>query len=341
MILKVIQYNAGRSSPNQHSILQQALEERTDIICLQEPFTYKNNRNDKNNPFLTLQHSAFTCYFPLSKNTRPRVTIYIRKATGILVVERLDLTTDTDLQILQVVVEGQPLYIVNLYNEKPLTPSTPTPTLTPTPTTVSRLLALDSLESISPLLLVGDFNLHHPLWNAAVTETAKIQKASLLATWLSRKQAACLVDYEVTSRKGGTYFRSNLRDTSIIDLAFYIGPGSISWDSWDYLPSSLADHEAITFTGYFPTSSSSSFSSPLSPNPLPPTTLPRYNYEKADWDAFATCIRLEGPALLDNIERADIESLVVLDRQAEGRLDSVTEALTLALFFFFFNSLLV
>jgi len=45
----------------------------------------------------------------------------------------------------------------------------------------------------------------------------------------------------------GTYFQTDLRTVSIIDLAFISRFENINWFNWYYLDRSKSDHKVITF----------------------------------------------------------------------------------------------
>ena len=313
---KVIQHNTNRNTASQHTILQEALEGKADLVCLQEPATYTQDSF-----FFTISHAAFHCYFYSGSKVRPRVALYVRKASNIQAIERLDLSKDLDFQILEfsfLQSLSPSLFVINLYNEAPLQGSGYTVF------TIDRFLRLSFSSSLTsspsspPTLLLGDFNLHHPLWNSTVVDQTKIQKASKLAQWASSREAQLLVDFETIAEKGGTFYRSNLRETSVLDLAFYIGPSrAYTWEGWDYLPPTTSDHEAICFSGL----------SPSRQNP-PESTLPRFNYAKADWEAFQKSLSGEVIGLSGRIRDANLESLGSLNQQTEELLDSLVEDLS-------------
>ena len=58
-----------------------------------------------------------------------------------------------------------------------------------------------------------------------------------------------LNDPEVINAKGGTFYRSNLRATLVIDLTFYMGFKKTKWLDWNYLDHSGLDHKVIVFQG--------------------------------------------------------------------------------------------
>ena len=77
-------------------------------------------------------------------------------------------------------------------------------------------------------MIAGDFNRHHPWWNSAAPSD-KISKAANLVNWLNSINATLLVNAEEINLKGGTFYKPNLKTTSIIDLAFYTGFKQLEW----------------------------------------------------------------------------------------------------------------
>jgi len=53
----------------------------------------------------------------------------------------------------------------------------------------------------------------------------------------------------ITEEFGGTFYRSNLRTTSIINLAFTTPFKTITWGNWHYKENTGSDHEVIGFEG--------------------------------------------------------------------------------------------
>jgi Endonuclease-reverse transcriptase len=179
--------------------------------------------------------------------------------------------------------------ILNIYNEKQRQPTQLTQSTQPTqptqftqltqPTqqsiiyTVERLLLNFRLQQ--PAVIAGDFNLHHNWWNAAIGNPT--QRAIQLVHWLQQQNATLLNNPEVINDLGGTFHRSNLQQTSVINLTFYTKFYKIKWGNWGYREHTGLDHEVIGFTAYLE-------------NPSYPTgsLLPAFNYRKADWALFHT-----------------------------------------------------
>ena len=54
-------------------------------------------------------------------------------------------------------------------------------------------------------------------------------------------------DSKVINTLGGTFYQSNLKNTSIIDLAFISYFKETMWGNWNYLAHTGSDHKVITF----------------------------------------------------------------------------------------------
>lgn len=157
-------------------------------------------------------------------------------------------------------------------------------------TTLHRLFQF-KLTISKPFLLLGDLNLHHPWWNPMATNTSS---SSLeLCHFLNGYRASLLVDPEVIEEYGGTFHRSNTKNTSIIDLAFVAGFQKIQWGNWHYGESTGSDHEVILFEGTLPISTSSNSCLP-----------PRFNTKKAKWETYTKNLQSLAPSFTSKLSQA-------------------------------------
>ena len=77
--------NIGKGFEHHVTLLQQAFEEKSDVVCIQEPWTGHNSR--------TQSHPGFDLYTPvdnwgnddltLREKERPRVLTYVRRGAGL------------------------------------------------------------------------------------------------------------------------------------------------------------------------------------------------------------------------------------------------------------------
>ena len=311
--IKLIQHNANRQEAAHHSVLQQGLENAADIILLQEPYCPKVE-----GVYIGLQHSAYNLVIPIDNTAlsaipaRPRVLVYIRKASNLEYTPRYDLFNDLDMQAIEV-IGLETFLIYNIYNEK----ERDGPNLSPSQnrlrqrrryTTIERLLLHTQIQE--PTILVGDFNLHHPLWNCTATP-AKAAKAAKLVNWLDNQGAVLAIDPEEVSEKGGTYNRKGLKAISIIDLAFYSSFKKLAWSNWHFLDNSGSDHEVITLTA-----------KPISPftnNMLHNTRPPLFNYKLANWEKYSKLIRQKEATTTQQIDYC------IATRDCDGVATAITK----------------
>ncbi len=284
--IKIIQHNVNRQDSAHQGLLQQALEAHADVILLQEPYLAGNPTKGFHAP----GHSAFYTVLPhptlQGVTIRPRVLIYIRKASKLEFSPRYDLFDDPDLQLIEV-YGPEPFHILNLYNEKQRLQDSQGPQ---GPRTIHR--ALLHYTPNKPTVVAGDFNLHHLWWNC-IANPAKASAAQPTVNWLKGLEAELLIDLIVIAEEGRTFYRSNLKNTSVIDLAFAIGFKRLTWGNWNYLEPTGSDHEVIGFQAdfldsYRPSSTSGGLHS--------------YNYKKADWELFEKELKEMEPKALADME---------------------------------------
>jgi ribonuclease HI len=291
--IKFIQVNLNKQDIAHQTALQLAFESQTDILLLQEPYC---PRNHQLGGYIGLQHSAYHLVTPeptasfSNIRRKPRVLTYVRKASNLEFSPQYDLCTDPDIQVIEV-VGREAYYIVNVYNERERLEG-PDPSQRLGLTTVERKLQYLHLQK--PALIVGDFNLHHTWWNSTANP-ARSSKAEILVDWLQQNTASLLVDPEETNLKGGTFVRSNLTTTSIIDLAFYTSFKTLVWSNWRYIDSTGSDHETIAFEAFDLNSGLRETLDQIQPT---------YNCKKANWEEFSNTLIARESSLLQAIESA-------------------------------------
>jgi len=287
MVINFVQHNVNRKKEAHFSVLENCLQKKIDIVLLQEPYLPQINGYH-----IAINHTAFYTIPPkispnLSKiEKRPRVITYIRKSAQIQFNPRYDICNDSDLQIIDILGIPEPFLIYNIYNEKELGAENRL-------FTIDRLLLHQTMDK--PTLLVGDFNLHHTWWNPS-TEPTRLHKSSNLVKWLKSNKADLINEIDIINEKGGTYFRPNLKTTSIIDLTFVFKFNKTKWLNWNYLDHSGSDHEVISFQAFEQNSKSINRIRPLP------------NYKKADWSILTEQWKIESKRLLNKISLIRKES---------------------------------
>lgn len=205
------------------------------LLCLQEPYTIPQTRLPHSS------HSAWTLHLPtvpLTGQTRPRACTYTnRKLLPDHLISPIPCNSP-DITALSI-SRAQPLppiTVINVYN--PPTAFTSLPPL--------RAL-LDSLpvDHESPLFLLGDFNLHDPLWNPTGYDRSDPQADDLLDALFGH-------DLTLISQPGVPTFTGGVGTETTIDLVFAnaaareVAAECIT-DNQDKI-GLLADHRAIITT---------------------------------------------------------------------------------------------
>jgi hypothetical protein len=94
--IEIIQYNTARKIPVMHSCLEIAFKANIDFILMQEPWIASDNRG-------TVFYPAYIGILPPRKEgIRPRVVIFARKNTPYSYTARPDISSDSDILILQI-----------------------------------------------------------------------------------------------------------------------------------------------------------------------------------------------------------------------------------------------
>jgi len=150
--LTLLQYNVNKS---REKVLIGLLEEREivkfDILAIQEPWRNTSNGqgyNPSNSPFYLIQKTS-------RDSERARTAIYVNKRIPKSQIS--EIYKEKDLISLRMSTTKEDIYIHNLYIE-PLPHSTKD-----LPPILAILQGL--LKNKGRHIILGDFNLHHPLWN--------------------------------------------------------------------------------------------------------------------------------------------------------------------------------
>jgi Reverse transcriptase (RNA-dependent DNA polymerase)/Endonuclease-reverse transcriptase len=147
---KILQANLHKSKERTHGILNDPSTQQYSMILLQEQFwsTYTNS---------SPSHHGWICYEPTNKNKSPRAAIYVNNeyfTPSQIYQIPIGLTDVVAIQI-QANKESPALTIINTYN----------------PCDDSLILPLEQelkkiqVSNEDMIILAGDFNCHHPLWN--------------------------------------------------------------------------------------------------------------------------------------------------------------------------------
>ena len=201
-----------------------------------------------------------------SPTRRPRLAVFTSTShPSLKVTLRHDLTTDPDAQALEIQAHGIPsLILYHVYNQQVNGDGV---------FTIERLF---TRASVLPkrCILAGDFNAHHLWWNS---NTSLERNAETLVPLLEDHHFDLLNEPDVC-----THFPANGNNPSVLDLTF-ASPDifdAISGWSQDKQAGTGSDHAVIRFQ----------LDSPQDLDPPIPSP-PRYNWKKADWEAFTQALQ--------------------------------------------------
>lgn len=262
--MRVLQINLNKNQYATENTLQLAVELKIDIIVVQEPWLiprqpgnldYSNTRS--------VHHQQFVQIFPaFPAQLRPRTMVYVMRELG----NRIKLTSqspqDPDIQILSVDDSTSNFELINIYNQ-----------LGQMGERGKTLEAyLYNYHPNSKTILLGDFNLHHPLWQP---ESPADISSERLVEWCENQRMEL-----INSPGCGTFFRPHMEKSSTIDLTFASRSMVNRIIDWQVLDDLGSDHYGILFTianTNFPT--------------VPSESQPKFNLAKADWGKFTIALK--------------------------------------------------
>lgn len=310
--ISFLQHNVGRRQEVQQTLLELAFAKKTDLVLIQEPSVWLESQDST---WFSFPHPSYSLVLP-NTDKRPRTAIYIRIEAAIKYKQRDDLSTDGDLLVLEISGPTERFLLLNIYNEKELAEDSTSQQQGVR--TVERALLHLQLTHI-PFLIAGDFNSHHFIWNTAIQNPN--QEAKQLASWLEAHSCELLNLDQIQ-----TFYRSNLRSTSIIDLAFTAGFKQNTWETWYRAEDTGSDHITISFSCY--TKHTQRLLNPLQDRP--------YALNKADWEAFTAVLKEQVAdknlhqileAINAQVDKLELSSLS-LPAYLQEDLDSATDLLT-------------
>lgn len=129
--------------------------------------------------------------------------------------------------------------------------------------TIQRRLLQETVQPHS--IILGDFNTYHPRWS--LVDRSPSTQAKDLVEWIDTQNLTLL-----NTLGTGTFYRSNMRKESVLDLSFATNNIAASIQDWQTIPEVGSDHHAILFSIDTP--------SQLHKQPK------RYNTKRTDWTIF-------------------------------------------------------
>ena len=140
-----------------------------------------------------------------------RVIAYYRLQAGIKITLHTDISTDLDFMLLDIRCEGSrhpPTCLINLYNQTELGESQD-------PCFTTDRLARINFHPGTATVIMGDWNLHHNLWNSMIDMTSTTVRIQDVVDWLEGQGFSLCSEKDVIMRS-----RSGSQQDSIINLTF-------------------------------------------------------------------------------------------------------------------------
>lgn len=206
--IKCLQLNIYKNREAIHSMLNEKLHD-TDIIFLQEPGWGFIGTDPMSGERIEgpVGHAAWTPILPVSNvplGSRPGVMTYYKGRPDFSVTLRSDIAQNPNLQVIDITQHGsETVTIVNIYNNPGLKRESP----------AWKLRQLNLPED-RPVILTGDWNLHHPLWSARHNNSGEI--TTEIVDWLTDS------GYSILNEKGVPTWSPHAQncESSTLDLTF-------------------------------------------------------------------------------------------------------------------------
>ena len=292
-IFNCFSLNCNKANYIGHAVLN-SLTDRTSIILFQEPWLGKigSNRSDSDpsgtDIYGMVHQKAWSQFIPVPHlaGTRDmaRVTAYVNKShisSFFRVSQRTDILEHPDLLILEVVLGNKSFLIINVYNDEH--------------NSALSLLINSPLPDNLPIIITGDFNLHHSSWSSPEKDESPF--ADIFLQW-AEPQGFILLNEpeEVTFERG--------LDSSVLDLTWANRKALQLIFDWRVHPGLdfASDHFPITW----------SFNRPFSADP--PANPDKFKFHpdvEKEWKrSFASLMRSNPPPLLPDPSISDLNKVI-------------------------------
>ena len=237
--LHVCSVNINRSTNAMHALTHNIANAKRhfDLVLIQEPWW---------NGSITTSFQGWQVILPtptINDHERPRVVAYYRLQAEIEVTLRTDIGNDLDYMILDIKRNNSSLpttRIINIYNQRELSESQNI-------SFTAERLAEKILDTDTPTIITGDWNLHHPNWDSRIEEENVATRTQETVDWLEGQGYVLYNERDVYTR-GGT----GSQQDSVIDLTFANetahSQGLVQEHTVDPDLALLSDHHTLMFT---------------------------------------------------------------------------------------------
>ena len=185
--IAILQYNVNKSQPRTHSILNDPTSLNYTMLTLQEQYWSEHTESS------LIHHSWTLIESRRLPNKAPRSAIYINNsklssnAFQIIDIPLNDITAVT----INTSNSPKPSLIINIYNPQDFD------LITPLANYLQNNLDPDDYDCI---IIVGDFNLHHPLWNPPEYEVHEEQSDELVEMMMAHDLRTLIPTGTITVR---------------------------------------------------------------------------------------------------------------------------------------------
>jgi endonuclease/exonuclease/phosphatase (EEP) superfamily protein YafD len=258
--LRIMQYNVNKRREVMDSILNDISTKDFTILLIQEQYRQKHTNS------LPI-HQSWTLIEPTTRtNTPPRSAIYVNnKKLPFTSYEHIPIS-HTDVTAISVTPKPpllQPTLIINVYNSHDQT----------LPASLHTLLTQDvCLQNYGAVIIAGDFNLHHSLWNPQGYLVQEPEAEMLIDTMMNANLRPLLqagtVTFPTNNKQGGTAIDlvwSNEEAENLIIKCHTIEANNDHTS--DHLPMEITLN--------------------VCPKTIPPPA-PPYNFEETNWELLRT-----------------------------------------------------
>ncbi len=256
-------------------------EQKFNVILIQEPWW---------NGSTTTSFQGWQVILPtpmIKENEHPWVIAYYWLQAGIDITLRTDICADLDFMILDIKREGSrnpSTCLINLYNQL-------APGKTQDPEYMTDRLTRIHLNPGTPTAIMGDWNLHHNLWNSTIEADSTPIRMQEVMNWMEGQGFNLCSKRDVHTRSG-----SRTQQDMVINLTFANetahGQGIVQNHAVNLDLTVLSDHHALTFTLGNPRESVDNL------------TEAKYNWKAASEEDFIEALEQElhtGPKLLETM----------------------------------------
>ena len=192
--LTILQYNVHKSQPRTHSVLNDPDSRKYTLLLLQEQYWSEYNKSNLQHPSWTLIEPPISAQLPTKQ---PRAVIYAnKKLLPTASYAQINLPfSDVVAITIKTSNKLKPTLIINIYNPGDSNLITPLR---------QYLHGNINKEDYEVIIMAGDFNLHHPLWNPLHYHTHDDQADEVIEMLMEYELTLLLPPDTITFPTAGT-----------------------------------------------------------------------------------------------------------------------------------------